>query len=92
MTIREELTDQLARKVTGDKEGLIESGLPPAYDIKDVARQIYPDGVEIYLYKGEPFLELHPPQFVREDDGSIQKIKVIQNYRRLNSQPEEGKI
>jgi hypothetical protein len=65
-------------------EAINRLGLPDECDLADVAKQVYPNGVEVYLYRGQPFLEMHSPEFeqVRTDDGGT-RINIVQKYRYL---------
>jgi hypothetical protein len=84
MNIREEHTRQLVKGVAKTLDNLIEAGLPQDYDIRHIHRAVYPNGVEIFSYKGEEFLEVHPLQLetIREDHAT--KVKATWNYRYMN--------
>jgi len=84
MSIREELQQQLASGAANNKDRLIEAGLPQGYDIRRVHRAIYPDGVEVFSYDGEEFLEIHPLKLetIREDHAT--EVKATWNYRYMN--------
>jgi hypothetical protein len=80
---RDETTRLLTKRVAAGIDGVIEGGLPPAYDIAKVACKQFLDGVRVYSYGGEDFLELHPLKIDHEmTDGRIM-LNATFNYRYL---------
>ena len=83
--IREEITNKLATGTAESVDGIILAGLPTGFDLAKLSRQRFSGcAFEIWSYDGEPFLELHDPQFTQSWDGRDDaKINVTLRYRYL---------
>lgn len=75
---------ELAKQATSDKQAMIRKYLPANYILgTEIDIRGYPDGREVFTYKGVPFLELLPPEFSSAMDGDRYVVKISQKCRRL---------
>lgn len=83
--LRREYANELGRRVAAGAESLITGGLPKDFDVARLRVDLYPDGVKVYHYCGEPFLELHPPKIEQDERPyGVTSVKAVQFYRYLN--------
>ena len=96
--VRAQAVENMAAQMTNSQDALIASAITAEVGAEwtlrsltgRLVRKIYPDGIEVVALDGKDILELHPIRFEQTTEGGSIKIKAVQDYRVLGSNPKSS--